>query len=149
MARLVGTLGTIETITVGGRVFTSLTTLKILSCLITSGSFSSARNPESPSGTGYTPSGATAFKIKALDITSKATAQNVGFGYSTGDAGIAGGSPTGMIFFGSGSSSSYQDLFANTSQHWQYSYQATVPNGKYLTNRADFDGAALIYGYEE
>jgi hypothetical protein len=147
MARLVGSLGTIDTLTVGGRVMTDMTNLKILSCIVNVGTFSSYRRVNQNSGGAYTPSGATAFHVKGVRSSNTGSISNFGNVYGDNDVGFFGGGPTNPIYEASGNSTNSVGMaaLAGISEHPS---NFILPNGKYLSGYFNYNGGAWVFGYE-
>lgn len=157
MAKAIGTLGTVDSLTIAGRTFTDFTNLKILQ-----GALSNAASNSTPvimgQSSGYqVPVGKT-FRVLALVVqTSLASAANtiVVLGYANNDAGY--NSTTAFIGFvgvDGGSSPSVetaQVLYVdgnNGKQEVAVSFD--IPAGKYvaLSSSTNAYQNIFVYGYE-
>ena len=148
MARPIGTLGTIPTLTVGGYVFTDLSNLIILVALANTGLFSTLRKVNANTGAGYTPSGGTAFHCKAYKSHNTGTVQNFGPLYGNTDVGFTSGSgPTSQIYEASGSSTNTATFVAQAGLT-DHSTNFIIPNGKYMSAYLNYNGGLQAFGYE-
>lgn len=165
MDRPVGTLGTIPTVTVGGRVFTDLTNLKILSTSLAASSNKYAplydTTPGGTPGVYQVPGGKTfiIYAIKyRLEQASGGTSLAGGLFY--GDTALADNdagpltNPVGAISGNAGITSNADLIFTDTwgtaNPNLEMSIGGQVPTGKYLHI---FQNTALgshvtVYGYE-
>lgn len=151
MARAIGTLGTIDSITVGGRVITTLTGLIILNGSGASGNaYCTPRKMTASSG--YTPSGG--LKYQSFAIRSSSTADHAAqFGYADNDIGLSptnsgptNGKTVGLLTLGD----SGGWVVAGTDGTVEAIIDIEIPNGKYAagyTNQAD-QHSYQIFGYE-
>jgi hypothetical protein len=159
MAIPIGTIGTIPTLTVGGRVLTDLTNLITLYAPITtSGHYTTAR--QAAASAGYTPSGSKAFKVAAMVPVPNGGASSTNFGilYGNTDVGFDSASaPTSPIYPGGFSTAVQRWGQASSASSGSYvnnfvipSVDFVVPNGKYLAVVADNSSCnAMVYGYEQ
>lgn len=152
----IGTLGTIPTITVGGRVFTDLTNLIILiGVLENAGDFTTLRKMNATSG--YQVPGGKTFTAMAIKIAG--APQNIGCNHSVlyGDNDVGENSasaPATPVYAGgftapSATVQSVKDsggalLFPEAAINFQ------VPTGKFMAHTADASVRSIvyIYGYE-
>lgn len=145
------------TLEVGGRVFTDLSTLKTIATLNGGASGSQSNFRLMTGSSGYTPSGSTALKVKAMKITPETGSTGlVDLVYSDNDVGLSTTTAftnpvrvcgTSNFHFVSPAFSSTQS-FQNT----EYPMEWTVPNAKYAGIGGPGAGVivvAFLYGYEE
>lgn len=148
----------IPTLTIGGRVFTDLTNLKVLV-----GGFAGTANGnctmrEASSSSGYTPSGSKAFRILAVQIIAISVAPGsfAGILYADNDVGLATNTAfTNAVYPGGDSRGGFFNSSASvvtTTFSYETALNFRVPNGKYpaVTNNAStFNCGIRIFGYEE
>jgi hypothetical protein len=149
MAKPIGTLGTIETLTVGGRVFTDLTNLIVL----TTGSGTLARNSvfyKSDSGApaAYQVPGATSFFVDVL-MSSVAYVPaselfSVSLFYTDDNIGNENaGTGTNPVYWPANLTS-----VCITDRQTFYYPRWTIPTGKYLNGAFTYRGGYQVFGYE-
>lgn len=153
MAKAIGTLGNVDSITVGGRVFTDLTTLKILVATTAANTNATFRTMNGTSG--YTPSGATTFVVHAMKAIGTAAGTTWGsLGYGDNDVGInSGTTPTNAVYVGGSSTVTTHatSTIAAGSQvpsEMAHPMQFTIPNGKYPAMIGGANQTVYLYGYE-
>jgi len=155
MAKAIGTLGTIDTLTVGGRTFTDLTNLIILYGLVsTAGRHTTLRLPNASSG--YQVTSGKTFKIEAIFAsTSSASAGPVMPFYGDTDVGLDSASaPTNPVYIGGNNNPQAIALAGNTSGNLVLSnpipgMNFSVPAGKYPCVYAGATSSLVaVYGYE-
>jgi len=156
----VGTVGMVDSLTIGGRTFTDLTNLISLVGNVTSGAFTTLRKLDATSG--YTPSGSNKFKVHAIKMflvnASAASNSSLNLGYGDTDSGVGGGAPTTPKYVGNDATNAHifpipwvgtangpiQDTF-----ELAYGQPFTIPNTKFpfVTGNA-VQAQVIIYGYE-
>lgn len=150
----IGTLGTIDTITVGGRVFTNLSGLIQLYgfTIDATNRYTSVRKPSSSSG--YAPSGVI-FQVSAVRIVNFNTNTQNGLAifYSNNDLGVSSTTvPSSPVYIGGDSTLS--EIVATTTTQGSETIFLTdfrVPSGKFLgfdNNAQNNDMHFQVYGYE-
>lgn len=154
MARPIGTLGVIDTITIGGRLFTDITTLITLTGSGTTG-YTTLRLP---SGTaGYPVTAAKTFKVHATRCYGESavgSASNISLGYGDNDVGYVGAAPTTPIYLGGGTVGQFSIIFSAVSAtqgalELAFTNPFAAPAAKYLfVNISGNQGNAMIFGYE-
>lgn len=155
-SQAIGTLGTIDTVTVGGRVFTDLTNLIQIIGVITGGGQRSCMRKLSASA-GYAPSGVT-FKPKAgifwVTVTSMVSASGgCTFAYSDNDSGLASNSTAltnGVYICGTSAAEMCNTDLASGGKEEFIMGDWSVPSGKYINVQASTSttGVGHLYGYE-
>ena len=157
MAIPIGTLGTIPTLTVGGRVFTDLTNLIILYGMSTTSTHNWSTLRKQNGSSGYTVTSGKTLTINAVTcITPNSTAPAVSLLYGTSDVGLDSGSaPTGAVYLAGGSSTNtiYISQCASSgsslSQISSGSVDFQVPAGKYPCGYMNTQGCSMsTLGYE-
>lgn len=156
--RQIGTLGTIDTLTVGGRVFSNLSSLiQLYGCVLSATNrYTSFRKPNTTSG--YAPSGVT-FRVCAITAQSYITnTQNAAsIYYADNDSGIASTTaPVNPVYVGgsAGNSGLISELLAATTtvgDETIYILDFVIPSGKFLgvDNNAQANQVVYkVYGYE-
>ncbi len=155
MAKPIGTLGTIDSLTIAGRTFTNLSGLIIVygSILTTS---HSATFRKANGASGYTPSGSLAFKGYALRL-SPSTVASTGGSYSLAqsdnDVGLDSATSLTNPVYIAGSANAFAIAPPQTLAALPIDFAIDIPvlNGKYLTLN-DSGGVgridAIVYGYE-
>jgi hypothetical protein len=157
MAKPIGTLGVIDTLTIGGRVFTDLANL--ITLFAEGGStngFTTFRQPNASSG--YTPSGSNSFLLAALYINPSAPSlpsTGIAYGYGDTDVGVSSASPpTNPVY--PGNSVTITDIIAYGSTTNLFQPTLVYPNFKTPNTKYPFfsndSGAGQFtcqgYGYE-
>lgn len=160
MAKAIGTLGNIDTISIGGRVFTDLTNLIMLYTYIQNGGAAQYGTFRKAGGTtGYTPSGGLTFKFSAARISQLATTLNgtgsFTVGYSDNDMGFAGTSPTNGKYIANSSAAYYFGVTTLASGNAGLIEEAVMdfvcPNTKFpfaLYVPASLNASVQAFGYE-
>lgn len=155
MARQIGTLGTIETVTVGGRVFTDMQNLIILTTGTIGGALNGTlRQIGSQSGAGYTPSGANNFRALAVRAVGYTAGTGIELAQSDNDVGIqAATALTNPVYFGTeDSGGGVPMLFTPNVSNGQdeRAISGLILNGKFCSAVTTSTGAlVIVYGYEE
>lgn len=150
MAKAIGTLGNIDTITIGERVLTDLSNLIVLYSenLAAGGSFTFKRVS---TGAAYAPSGVTFLPKVVRLVNPDASARGISVGYSDNSVGFSSGTaltnPVRVGGMGQGSgilapiaSTTHQDIST-----------FVVPAGKFVSGEAGSSGQSTrhwIWGYE-
>lgn len=159
MAKAIGTLGTVDTITVGGRVFTDLTNLIIIMTSITTASRYGTFRKASASA-GYTPSGGLTFKFGAIRMIPAGYAagdsDSCQLLYGDNDVGVnSAAAPTTPVFPGGGTVFEMGPQAVLTLQASAYGGEGitdfVVPNGKYPGAFHNGAGSLIVYqgfGYQ-
>lgn len=161
MSKAIGTLGAVDTITIGNVIFTDVSNLIMVSGYVTDGTnkWTSFRKPAGSSG--YTPSGSKTFHVRAVRIFSLGTVGNgTGFilGYNNIDLGLSGTtSPSSPIYIGGDSTATLANVvvFGSsvvTGTTIEAVVDFVIPNTKYIfASNAGSASSALIqiFGYEE
>lgn len=151
--RAIGTLGTIDSITVGGRVFTDLTNLIILHAgLSTGGDFSTFRKASGSAG--YQVTAGKTLHIYALDAWANATnvQSSIILLYGDTDVGQTSGSgPTNPVYLAG--STTYQIADYNNGTGGGIVYKASaldfpIPSTKYVAYLSGNLSSVVLYGYE-
>jgi hypothetical protein len=150
MATPFGTLGTIDTLKVGERVFASLSTLISLISYSDGGNRSSMRKHNATAG--YAPSGV-AYRILAARIVGQNTAAQPGTGlisYGNTDLGINTASAIDTPIYVGGSSSIFLGPAGAGIDHG-VALNFLVPAGKFINcaSQASTNTVGHVYGYEE
>ena len=152
MGRSIGTIGNINTLTLGGVLLTDLSTLLIrLISYADGGSRSTLRRHTGSSG--YTPSGALKLRMHAVRVVGKNTAAQSGTGlisYGDTDLGMnVGTAITNPVYIGG--SSTIMLGSAGVGVDISISTDFLVPNGKYINcgSEASTNTTCHVYGYEE
>ena len=101
MAKPIGTLGTIQTLTIGGMAYTDLTTLITTLGYAGAGTYGTVRLPTASAG--YQVTSGKTYTITAMtEAGSDSADRNGTVGYANTDAGFAAGAPTTPVYiFGS------------------------------------------------
>lgn len=146
--------GNTPSLTVGGRVFTDLTNLKILKTYNNANAIATARAPNNANA-GYTPSGTKAFRVLAFEfqcISNTATAPTLH--YSDNDVGFNSSTAlTNPVYEHNAGVNDYAGISdldqvgVNVRQVMQTNF--LVPNGKYVGVAGAAGCLGWIYGYEE
>lgn len=157
MAKPIGTLGTIDTLTVGGRVFTDLTNLIILG-MANGGGFNSTfrkQYPTNVTGAGYQVTGGKSLTLWAAQILALG-ADNIQILYSDNDVGLSSGTaftnpvyPHGNTGYYIWSSTGGVNIATSFKAWHDINMHFVIPAAKYVsciigTNTT----AANVYGYE-
>lgn len=155
MATPIGTLGTIPTLTVGGRVFTDLTTLIILGgYALSNNSFASLRKPNGSAAYSITTAKTyTIYAAKLIGYTLGGTGY-INVLYGDTDAGMdAASAPTNAVYCNGDAATRYAGVGASSTgtgyfldgSHTPFA----VPAGKYVASKfLNGGGTAFVYGYE-
>lgn len=154
MARQIGTLGTIDTITVGGRVFTDLTTLIYLEAYTaTTARYTTYRKNNTSAG--YQVTTGKTLSIYAIRVmTDSAAGSSAGSVLSYGDTDVglnSAAAPTNVVYqFGDSTARIFLTTTGQTSGVFYESPTLfTVPATKYAAQLAvGNDCLALAFGYE-
>lgn len=152
MPKPIGTLGTIPTLTVAGRVFTDLDNLKILRGRVADSTNSYGTFREENGSAGYTPSGLNNFRVRAIRVIGDSGSGDLYFGQSDDDVGASSaGAPTNFVPPGN---STVLGLIANLGVRNDIELPSDflVENGKYLSLSGAATAASAtveVYGYEE
>lgn len=155
MARAIGTLGTIPSLTIGGRVYTDLDNLIILSAgTSTSGNTTMFR--KGTGSAGYPVTASKTLTITSLVMYNKDASANVNefFGYADTDLGYNSGSAAvnPVYFAGAGSATEMwiglDTTLGQSTRTINLHFQ--IPAGKYLfvTNNGAHATNYFAYGYE-
>lgn len=150
MARPIGTLGTIPTLTIGGHTFADLTTLIYLACRSTSGgSRWQSLQYQADKSTYQVTSGKT-FELRAITLMQQSSTQVLGsIGYGDVASNDLNSAPTGATYLiGDGS---IGQLAAGTlhGEALSYGLNVEIPATKYPFIFRDQNGlGCLAYGYE-
>lgn len=153
MARPIGTLGVIPTLTIAGRVFTDLTTLIITGgVVVTPGNRTSLRLPNGSAG--YPVTALKTLNIVAIEVQNSSAAGNADavtqFGYGDNDVGVDSATAiTNPVYYGGSATNSIMAPAAAQSTQ-QFILNFNVPAGKYVffQNNASANVSIRIFGYE-
>lgn len=149
MAKPIGTLGTVDTLTVAGRVYTDLTTIIGLTA-ICSGAVGTSSPRAHNATTGYAPSGANRFIITSVEaVVGAAGAINIG--YANNDCGFnSNTSPTAPVYWKSGDTNNVGSVMGPNQIVKFDVNNFEIPNGKFALFFGDGVTVAsvIIYGYE-
>ncbi len=152
MAKPIGTLGTIDTLTVGGQVFTDLTTIIGLVAFSNTNTNGSFRVPFAAAARVVT--SAKTFTVNAVKVWTNSTAQLTQFklAYSDNDVGMdtATALTNGVYYMTTsvGATMGAQlGLAPNNPAEFGF-MMAAVPAGKYITAVFTNQGHAMLWGYE-
>ncbi len=154
MAKPIGTLGVIDTLTIGGRVFTDLTTILCLYTKGTSTNRCTFRLYGSQSGAGYVVTGGKTLRIYAYYLQSpSASVVSALIAQTDNDIGLGAATAfSNPIYFGTESSTTADPIQipAATTQSQAASPLGKVLAGKYLSLDNNGGGTSLVtaYGYE-
>lgn len=161
MARPIGTLGTIDTLTIGGRTFTDLTNLISLVGVFAGSTDIYCTFRKSNGSAGYTPSGSNRFQLGALVNQSVSIAATAGdyfvMAQSDNDAGFPSSTTlTNPVYVAANASlfiNLSQDTTKQTAEFINY-FNFIIANGKYLSiagnsiTGANSRWLLTAYGYE-
>lgn len=151
MAKPIGTIGNIPTITVGGRVFTDLTNLIQLMNYVNDTSYATFRAPNGTAG--YAVTASTTLQVKAVIVHPGSTgAPSISLGYGDNDVGIGSGAAPTNAVWNAGS----KDIMAVTGRGNTGSVGSqgavanfNIPAGKYPACYSSLGVVhAHIFGYE-
>jgi hypothetical protein len=152
MARPIGTLGVIDTITVGGRVFTDVSTLKILNGFVATNN-NSVLSDVSTATNGYIVPALKTFTIyalKAFHTGTSASSNQINILYA--DNNVANDSATAFTtpVYSAGSSVTAAIIGHFTTPTIETSFLFAIPTGKYPSMVRGGTGNIYIhaYGYE-
>lgn len=150
MAKPIGTLGTVTTITVGGKVFTDLTNLKILHCF-TSSTGGNGTFRLNGTSVGYQ-AGANGFQIQAVRaFTATSGIDSSGqLLYSDNDVGFNSTTAFTNPVYSYGVAGA-ADLLFKTGTIFETAVNFTIPNTKYVSFAAPTATSIysiVVYGYE-
>ncbi len=143
----IGTLGNVPSLTVGGRVFTDLTNLIVLTAAHSAGNLSTLRLPGASSGY-QVPAGKT-LKIWAIrQYTTSSYVAPTSLGYGDTDVGYNSGStPTNPIYYSVGANAYTAGA---TTGITETSLLFSVPTGKYVFgSTSGQQGGTTVFGYLE
>ncbi len=155
MAKPIGTLGTIETLTIGGYVFTNIAGLIVLASKGTTNGNCTLRKMNPPGSAGYAVTSGKTLTIYAISMLSNAAMTN-SLLYADNDVGLdTATSFTNPVYFGSGSATAVTMFVVPTSQTgingpMQFAPVFSVPATKYpaiVTNTGNTN-SVTAYGYE-
>ena len=156
--KVLGTLGNIDTLTIGGRVFTDLTNLIILEMTANTGSgvvYSTFRLSNSSSG--YQVTSGKTFTIYAIQATSLTSTARISLGYGNTDVGNDSSSaPTsfvaeGHLIVAASPSAEPPRMIIGGGSIVNFVANFSIPSLKYpcfVSDGSGFQGSAFIYGYE-
>lgn len=146
MAKPIGTLGTIPTITVGGMVFTDLSTLIVLGTLAGSGNRGTFRNTAASSG--YSVTSGKTLTIWAIDIVSTQPTSDieVTLAYSDNDVGFASATAFTNPVYEFGATNQFHGLAPAYGSRGSWATKFPVPAAKY-PGVLNSNGQASIYAY--
>ncbi len=157
--KAIGTIGNIDTLTVGGRTYTDLVNLISVCGQVATDSPAAMTPRKSTSGSsGYAVTSGKTFKVSSLKLSKANTSSNdnFSFGYCDNDCGINSGTPSNPIYFGTNSSTSalvYRNLTSTNDRIIEISIgNFNVPAGKYLFCKTESSSASFFvqfFGYEE
>lgn len=149
MAQPYGTLGTIPTLTVAGRVYTDLTNLIGLTAIASSTVGTSGPRAHNATSA-YTPSGATKFVITSVEaVVGAAGALNIG--YADNNCGFnSNTAPINPVYWKSGTTANVGSVMAPNAITKFDVNNFEIPNGKFALFFGDGTVVAsvVIYGYE-
>ena len=157
MSKPIGTLGTIPTLTVGGRVLTDLANLIELHGYV-DGATNTYGTPRKPGASaGYTPSGANKFRIVAMRVVAHTTTGNLYLSYGDNDVGVTSASAaTNTVYIGADANLGNIFSAAGLTDDPKYAYEISVdfliPNTKYPQVGGNAGSGVFkiqLYGYEE
>jgi len=154
MAKAIGTLGNIPSITVGGRVFTDLTSLLVLGAYNgTSTKYATFRKNNTSSG--YVVTTGKTLTISALNVQSQDSATSttsMGLGYSTQDVGFNSSSEPSADTFQYGNAGFYVWACIGNQTPFQSERSTifTVPaaSSPFMKTIGSGEVWATVYGYE-
>jgi hypothetical protein len=148
----IGTIGAVEAITVGGRVFTDLDNLKTLFAYVSGVNLNSSLVDQS-TGTAYQVPGGKVFKMLALSFSSGGAADSLTLGYADNNVGIS--STTAFVNHvqlggGGGFFTPVNTGVGAGDFEISMGSGMSVPAGKYpcVNNGTASTGGILVYGYE-
>lgn len=153
MATPIGTLGTIPSLTVGGRVFTDLTNLIILSASTGGSANNVSTLRKFGASSGYQVTTGKTLTIYAIKVISQSsTGEALNFGYGDTDVGIRAGTtnPTNAVFAIGDSSNMLISGLSQVGGVTELAINLAVPSLKYVFAKAGDTGVSgfLAYGYE-
>lgn len=147
---LVNTPGTIPSLTIGGRVFTDLSNLKILIGSPQGAANSNSNFRRAGLGVYVVPAGKT-FRILAYKVII-ATAGTMYFGFCDNDVGVASATaPTNATYPVNNSVQMLHSGIANTNTIVEFPCDMTATQNKYLFcsgGGGTFNGTVFLFGYE-
>lgn len=156
MAKPIGTLGIIETVTVGGHVITDVTNLITAGGWINAGgnAYVTARKVNTTAG--YQVTAGKTFHAYAVKVLSNDTGTAVGFGLAYGDNDLGASAtvtvPTNFVSeFGGASGSDLSGLYKTIlGSQMEISSQFTIPATKYMQMVKIGGGqvGGVVFGYE-
>lgn len=153
MARAIGTLGTIDSITVGGRVFTDLTNIITLIGVCTAGTGNSSLRLLNGTA-GYPVTTAKTLKILAIavQILGTGATDSFGLGYSDNDVGFGTATaPTNPVYVGGAAINQYTPAGSLQSLYeFNYGGGFSIPAAKFvlIQNAGSSQISVTAYGYE-
>lgn len=156
MAKPIGTLGTIDTLQIGGRIFTDLTNLIVLFSSVNSGTHATFLKTYPTQGTsGYSVTGGKTLTVQAIQLFSQTAVNAFNLLYNDIDVGFdSSTSFTNPVYFTSGSSSqnaSIPNIFSASVTQNQFYYPFwRTPAGKFpsISWSSSNNQSAFGYGYE-
>lgn len=151
-ARAIGTLGVIDTLTIGGRVFSDLTNLKSLGAGVLFANYTTFRSPNSTSG--YQVTTGKTFNIYAIKSytanvdTNAAGSFNIG--YANADAGLNGAAPSTIVYMGGDIGQAHILQFSSRGNEVALATPFGVPSQKYpfVTGNSAGQIQCFAFGYE-
>ena len=151
MSNPISNLGTIPTLTVGGRTFTDLTNLKILVGDVSTTNKTTMRVPGATSGYAVT-SGKT-FVVDVIEfVNPNTTVSYIQLTYADNDVGVNQTTALTNPVYALSNSSSYYTSATVAGSHNIFYPNFRVPAGKYITIVGNVNGSyadTIIYGHEE
>lgn len=153
MARPIGTLGVIDTLTIGGRVLTDLTTLIVLAASYTSNSKATFRQAFPSAGSaGYAVTSAKTYTVAGIKFNANA-ATSLALLYADNDVGFDSATAfTNPVYQASGNTTAtniFTPSASSNSTQIEICPMFRVPAGKYLAiSGGAVVASALSYGYE-
>lgn len=154
MAKPIGTLGTIPTLEIGGRVFTDLTTLIRLSGFTNTNDNCTLR--KSNGSAGYQVTGGTTLTIKAVKQTTRSALAgarlSILLAQSDNDAGVDSATALTNPVYEIGSGTYFPYVASDTlSPYWECDSDFSIAATKYVSAVRQAAGAVnifTVYGYE-
>lgn len=155
MATEVTVVSTIETVTVGGRVFSDLSGLIVAGVYLNGGAVQYGTFRKNNTTSGYQVTSGKTYQIGALTWFSSAAGHGFGLGYGDNDRGLDGDTtpPTNAVWQFGAAGGGDGTIFYMCGTAYTLHSQATkfnVPSQKYpaATSTSAINGGVQVFGYE-
>lgn len=152
MARLLGTAGNIDTLTVGGRTFTDVSSnlIELAVAAQSATQFGTARKLNASSGYAVTAGKTLTIYAARITIITAGSGAGLNLLYGSSDVGMGSGSTPSGVFYMAGSTTSTLNINQNASLGYQeFAVNFSVGSGLFpgiLINGGSVSG--ILFGYE-